>query len=333
MSMPFAITLFFAGAAVSLGSSWVVVSRIERVGSRLGAPEALLGLISALAADAPEITSAVTALLAHHREVGAGVVIGSNVLNLAALLGLGSIVAGVVALHRRVVVFQGLIAAWVALACLATVTGLVTPAIGLVVALVVLIPYALLAALDGSRWWLRPDPSSLRRWLTRAIAEEELELSAIIHPRRGRPRDAAVGGAALVVVVIASVAMEQAAARLGVRLSVPGVLVGGTVLAAVTSLPNAVAAIYWAKRGRGVAMLSTALNSNALNVVAGFLLPSMLIGVGGRSVQEALMAWWYVGLTSVVLSLAFVQRGLRRPAGWLIVLCYLAFVAVLTAVS
>ena len=333
MTTPVAIALFFAGAAVSLASSWIVVSRIERVGSRLGASEALLGLISALAADAPEITSAVSALLAHRRAVGAGVVIGSNVFNLAALLGLGSIVAGAIALHRRVVLFQGAIALWVALACVLTVAGLVTPALGLLLVLVVLAPYAALAALDGSRWWLRPDPSALRRWLTRAIAEEELELSATIHPRRGRPRDVAVAFLALVVVVVASAAMEQSAARLGVRLSVPGIVVGGIVLAAVTSLPNAVAAVYWANRGRGVAMLSTGLNSNALNVAAGFLVPSVLIGIGRGSVQEALIALWYAGLTAVVLLFAYGHRGLRRPVGWLIVAAYAAFIIVLTAMS
>lgn len=333
MSTPLTAVLFFVGAAVSLGSSWIVVSRIERIGSRFGASEALLGLVSALAADAPEITSAVSALSQHRGAVGTGVVIGSNVFNLAALLGLGSIVAGTIVLHRRVVLFQGVIAIWVGLACVVTVIGLVTPAVGLLLVLVVLAPYVSLAAIDGSRWWRRPNPSALRRWLTRAIAEEELELSATIHPRQGRPRDALTGTVALLVVVVASVVMERAATRLGVRLSVPGIVVGGIVLAAVTSLPNAVAAVYWARRGRGVATLSTALNSNALNVAAGYLLPAVLLGIEKRSVQETLAAAWYVGLTAAVLLAAYARRGLRRPVGWLVLAAYLAFVAILTAVS
>jgi hypothetical protein len=41
-----------------------------------------------LAADAPEISAAVSALTSHQQSVGAGVVLGSNVFNLAALLGL-----------------------------------------------------------------------------------------------------------------------------------------------------------------------------------------------------------------------------------------------------
>ena len=40
------------------------------------------------------------------------------------------------------------------------------------------------------------------------------------------------------------------------------------MLAVVTSLPNAVTAVYLARRGRGAAVPSTALNSNAINVTA-----------------------------------------------------------------
>ena len=64
------------------------------------------------------------------------------------------------------------------------------------------------------------------------------------------------------------------AASLGAHIAVPEVVVGAFVLAAVTSLPNAVSAIYLARRGRGAATLSTALNSNSLNVTAGLLIPA-----------------------------------------------------------
>jgi hypothetical protein len=71
--------LFVAGVAVSLSASWQLVVRLERLGERAGFSEASLGLVAALAADAPEITSAATALARGQASVGAGVVIGSNV--------------------------------------------------------------------------------------------------------------------------------------------------------------------------------------------------------------------------------------------------------------
>ncbi|HXF21657.1 MAG TPA: hypothetical protein VN597_14455, partial [Streptosporangiaceae bacterium] len=128
--MPVALeTLAFGlGAAVSLASSYLLVTRLERIGERLGLSEALLGLLAALAADAPEITSAVTALAQHQQKVGAGVIIGSNVFNLAALLGLGAVVAGGIALHRNVVLLGGTVGLWVAVICLVTTTGTLPPA-------------------------------------------------------------------------------------------------------------------------------------------------------------------------------------------------------------
>ena len=110
--------------------------------------------------------------------------------------------------------------------------------------------------------------------------EEELELEAAIHPPRGRARDAIVAAIAVLVVVGASVAMEQTASKLGARHAIPEIVVGGLILAGVTSLPNAVAAVYLARRGRGAATLSTAMNSNALNVA-----------VGSAAARDRLLAW------------------------------------------
>jgi cation:H+ antiporter len=125
--------LFAIAAATSLASSWLLVSRLGRIGARLGLSEALLGMLTALAADAPEITAAVTALSRHDHSVGTGIAIGSNVFNLAALLGLAGVVAGQIALHRRVILLSGVVAVWISAACLVVVVGVISPAVGLVV--------------------------------------------------------------------------------------------------------------------------------------------------------------------------------------------------------
>jgi len=321
------VAVFLAGALVSLAASWLLVSRLERVGERLGLSEALLGVVAALAADAPEITAAVSALAGHQQRVGAGVVLGSNVFNLAALLGLGAVVAGRIGLHRKVVALGGAVAMWVAVVCLAVVAGVLPVTAGLALALVILILYLVLLGTEGrniGRLGL------LRRcavWLRSAVSEEEAELEAAIRPGRGRWPDAAAAAGALAVVIVASVAMERAASDLGQLYAVPQIVTGGLVLAAVTSLPNAVAAVYLAARGRGAATLSTALNSNTLNVVAGLLLPGALIGLGEASAQTGLVTTWYVALTLAVLALAYRHRGLGRSAGLLVIAAYAVFAA------
>ncbi len=328
-----AVAAFVLGAVVSLATSWVLVIRLERVGERLGLSEALLGMVAALAADAPEITASVTALLHHQRTVSAGVVIGSNVFNLAALLGLGAVVAGRIALHRKVVVLGGAVGLVVSVACLLAVTGVVSADLALAVVLVVLVAYLVMLSVDHAVLGRLRLPSGWAEWLTAAIVEEEAELDLAVRPRRGTRADAYVAGVALMVVVVASTAMERGASSLGDRYNVAEIVVGGLVLAAVTSLPNAVAAVYLAGKGRGAAALSTALNSNTINVTAGLLIPAAVIGLAKPSGSGLLVAAWYVGLTALTLTLAYIDRGLRRAAGLLIIAAYVLFVAILLITS
>jgi cation:H+ antiporter len=321
--------VFAAGVVVSLGASWVLVTTLERVGARLGLSEALLGMLAALAADAPEITAAVTALARHDPHIGAGVVIGSNVFNLAALLGLSAVVAGRIALHRRVIELGGAVALWTAVACLLVVVGVLPAAVGLLAVLAVIVPYLATLGMGLRRIGRLRLPNSWAGWLAEAVREEELELEVAIHPSRGHARDAVLAAIATLVVVGASIAMERTASELGARHAVPGIVVGGLVLAAVTSLPNAVAAVYLGARGRGTAVLSTALNSNALNVLAGLLIPGAIVGLGAPSDQTTFLAASYLGLTAAALAIAYLDHGLRRLPGALIIAAYVAFVVVL----
>jgi cation:H+ antiporter len=321
--------LFTVGVLVSLAASWQLVVRLERLGERAGLSEAALGLLAALAADAPEITAAATALSRGQASVGAGVVTGSNVFNLAALLGLSALVAGRVRFRRRVILLGGIPGIWIAVACLLTVARVLPPAGGLAVAALALAPYAGLLAARRSRAGRLPLPGAWAAWLAAAVREEEAELAEAIRPAPGTWRDGVAAAAALSVVVAASVTMEQAVTALGHRYQVADIVTGALVLAVVTSLPNAVSAVYLARRGRSAAVLSTALNSNAINVTAGLLIPAALAGLGTPGGQDLLVTAWYLGLTVLALALAWHGRGLDRLPGALIIAGYLAFTAAL----
>jgi cation:H+ antiporter len=260
-------------------------------------------------------------------------VLGSNVFNLATLLGVAAIAAGRIALHRRVIVLEGAVAVVVAAAAVAVVAGGIPAWAGLIVVGAVVGVYALLLGLPRNRLGRLGLPLSWSRWLRGAVAEEEIELEVAIHPEPARGIDGVVAGLAVVVVVGASVVMERAASTFGSRHDIPEVVVGGLILAAVTSIPNAVAAVYLALRGRGAATLSTAMNSNALNVVAGLMIPGTVVGVAAASGDVTLVAWWYLGLTVLALGAAYLARGLARWHGVVIVVAYAAFVAALLATT
>ena len=319
---------FVLAAAVTLGFSMLLVTRLERVGARLGFTSAILGLVTALAANAPEMTSAITAIARKQNEVGVGVVLGSNVFNLAALLGLGSIVAGRIDLHRRVVVLVGGVSIAIALVRLGTVTSTFSATTSLVIALIIFVPYVVLSAWPHALRRLGV-PRRPRRWVREAIREEEVEIAEAIHPRAGDWRDVSLAGVALVIVIVASIVMEHTASTMGRELGWSSIVIGGVVLAGVTSLPNAVAAVYFASRGRGSVVLSEALNSNNLNTLFGFLAPAVALGLERPTTSDLVVDGFYLGLSVVALALTFAERGLRRRSGAVIVLGYLSFVVVL----
>ena len=333
MPDPALIAVFAGGAAASLLASWRLVAALERGGARLGLSEALLGMLAALAADGPEITAAVTALVGGENRIGAGVILGSNVFNVAALIGLAGIVAGHIALHPRVIELAGAVALWIATVAVLLVIGVLGPLAALLLALGVFVPYLVLLGARHERIRALPLPGRWTGWLVVAISEEEQELEPAIHPSRGGARDALVALLGTAVVIGASIAMERSASTLGSRHGVPAIVVGGIVLAAVTSLPNAVAGVYLALRGRGPAVLSTSLNSNAINIIAGLLLPTVFVGIGSPSAQPIFVAASALAITCLALVFAYTRRGLARAEGYAIVAAYLLFAVVLVATA
>ena len=120
---------------------------LENIGARLRFSEGLLGIVTALGADAPEISSAAVALLSSHHDVGLGVVLGSNVFNLAGLLGFTAVVAGRVSIGRQGLLFNGGVALFVTCVAAALVLGFIVPWLSIVLLAVVLLPYVALMAM------------------------------------------------------------------------------------------------------------------------------------------------------------------------------------------
>ncbi|MGD0811723.1 MAG: hypothetical protein ABSA91_18745 [Acidimicrobiales bacterium] len=322
-----AAIVFPLAALVSVFASALLVSRLERLAARVQLSEAMLGLVVALAADSPEITSAITASAHGQGDIGAGVVLGSNVFNLAALMGLGAIVAGRVHLHRKVVAFEGATAVWVAVLSLVVVATGIGGGAGLALALVVVVPYVVISGCSSATLLRLGVPQRAVAWLGSAVAEEALEISVAKSPGPSTRRDGIITLASLVVVVGASAVMERSVTVIGSHFHLSGLLVGGVILAAVTSLPNAVGAIFLARQGRGAAVLSEAMNSNMLNVLIGLFLPGLFIGLSGTG-GATLVAGWYIGLTVLSLAMAYQKHGLGRREGFVIAGGYLAFVVV-----
>jgi len=324
MSIPVALLLFAGAFALTVSSSVVLARELDRIGERLGFSEALLGIVTALGADAPEIASAVAALVAGHEDTGVGVVVGSNVFNIAGLLGLSALIAGPVRIHPHGLALTGGVAIAVALVGALVAVGVLQGAAGLVLALLALAPYVTVSALhERAR-------ARLPGFLREAVVEEQQDARRDEYARPATGLDALAVVPALAAVVGGAYGMVAAAQSLADRWDVSDVVLGALVLAALTSIPNLIAAVRLARHGRGAACVSESLNSNNANILVGLCVPAVILGLGSASGIEIFAACWMVGLTVVAVALGF-GRGLTRREGVVIIALYVVFAVVVAA--
>jgi cation:H+ antiporter len=314
------VALFVGSLAVTLAAAGFFARRLDRLGFRLGLPETVLGLLTAAAADSPELASAITALLKGEHSAGVGVVVGSNVFNLAAMIGGSALLAGLVHVRRESLAVEGAVGLAVLLASSALVVGWLPPAAAIAIIAVVLVPYVIVLALGPEG--VERLPFRRRAFLHRMFGGEH----------RRVPQEH-IGGwhalslvPALALIVAGSALMVEAAVRLGDRWSVPEYLVGVLVLAVLTSLPNAYTGVRLGFQGRGSALLSETLNSNTINLVAGIAIPALVLSLGTFSGLIAFDLAWLIATTLIVLAL--LARGVGRAGGGLLVGLYVVFVAV-----
>jgi cation:H+ antiporter len=324
MSTGVALLVFVGGFALTVPASVVLARELDRIGERLGFSEALLGIVTAVGADAPEIASAVSAIVAGHQDTGVGVVVGSNVFNIAGLLGVSALIAGPVRIHAHGLFLTGGVAVTVAVVGGLVAVDALPGWAGLVLALFALVPYVTLSALNPST------RERLPALIRAAVEEEEQDAHRPEHAPQATRLDVLTVVPSLAAVVGGAYAMVAAAQSLGSRWNVSDVVIGALVLAALTSIPNLIAAIRLARHGRGPACVSESLNSNNANILVGLCVPALILGIGSASGIEVFAAWWMVGMTVAAVVLAF-GGGLSRREGAAIVALYAVFAVVVAA--
>src|ERR1700716_2132232 len=143
MSVAVALPVFVLSLAVTLAAARLFARRLDVLGVSLGFPETLIGLLTALAADGPEISSALIALSSGEHAVSTGVVVGSNVFNLAAMIGLSALLAGGVRRARGALAAEGGGGVRGGVAAAAVLLELLAPVAAIALLLLVLVPYLL----------------------------------------------------------------------------------------------------------------------------------------------------------------------------------------------
>lgn len=321
MSAALAAPLFLVSLGVTLASARLFARRLDRLGVRFGFPEALIGLLTAVAADGPEISSALFALAKGAHDVGVGVLVGSNGFNLAAMIGMSALLAGRVRLAPETLIFEGAVGLIITLLAAALLLRWLSPAGASVLSAVIVVPY-LAVVVAGPRFRGR----RLSR-LSRALHE---------HAAPDRPPDTSANPTHhllglivvdFILIVAGSAGMVESALSLAGDWHISDVVLGVLILGPLTSLPNALTAVRLGLAGRGAALVGETFNSNTINLGFGVIVPSLFVTFTAVTTLGKLQLAWLVGATLVTLGALARPAGMRRAEAAVLLILYFAFVA------
>lgn len=245
-----------------------------------------------------------------------GVILGSNVFNLAAMIGASAMLAGAIHLTRRSLAVEGAVALLAAAIGGFLILDLIPAGVAIVAFLLVAFPYVVLLG----RGRLHTDPAEARA--------RDRTIAALPDPEQAMWKVMALIGLAVTLIIVGAEGMVRTALSLAGQWHVSHVIVGVLVLAVLTSLPNALTAIRLGTSDRGTALVSETLNSNTINLAGGVMLPALIVGLGEATGLVKFDLAWFAGMTIVTLVVLARPSGARRLDGALIIALYLGFVAV-----
>lgn len=313
LSPALAVALLVAGAgAMILGAHFLVVSAV-RIASRAGLSPFFIGVtVVAFGTSVPELAASLYAQFSGKEALALGNVIGSNIANLALVL-------GAVALFRPIPIRAATLRRDLTMVCL----------VGLVPLLA--LPFdddlgrghglLLLLLLAGFLW--------------RSMGHNETDEYETLEVEGRWPvwgiGLAILGGPALLWV--GSTLFVESATVLGRAIGISDAVVGLTIVAFTTSLPELVTSIYAAVRGYGDVGVGNILGSCIMNVLAvlGVVLLFGNIPVDPQIYRLDVPALLLVSLVCVPVLLT--GRRVSRGEGGLLLALYLLYVAVLLTVA
>lgn len=263
----------------------------------------------------PELVTSLQAALTGSSGIAIGNVVGSNIGNVLLILGIAALVAPI-AIDRTAFVRDGAVVALATMLCLAVVLiGDVGRLVGLlfVLSLATYLTVTLLAERRASS-----SPAS-------AVYEAEAE--AVPGPDHGLGASLALAIAGLVVTIVGARFLVSGAVSLAQAAGVSETVIGLTIVAIGTSMPELVTAVIAVRKGQGDVALGNVLGSNVFNILG-------ILGVTAL-VQPMVVPDQIVGLdiwvmcAATVLLVVFARTGWRigRREGAVMVGCYAAYLA------
>jgi cation:H+ antiporter len=317
MSLPLALGLVTLGLALLTVGGEVLVRGAVALARHAGLTPAVIGLtVVAMGTSLPELVVSVIASLEGQPDIAVGNVVGSNICNIALILGASALIAPL-PIRGSVVRLE-----WPVM-FLATVATLALARDGLIDRVEAGVFLASLVVFVGWSVWIA-------RREVQAAEAEGLAVTVEMHALRSRPHEVAlalgfvIGGLALLTG--GGRALVDGAVRLAQLAGVSERVIGVTVVAVGTSAPELATSLVAAFRRQTEVAVANIVGSNIFNLLG-------ILGVGGvilpLHVSQAILAsdvWWMLGVTVALYPMMRLGMQLTRLNGAVMLVAYVAYI-------
>jgi len=285
------------------GGDWLLDGRLG-TGHRYHLPKAIVGLLLvSLGTSAPELFVSVGSAIQNHGGMAAGNVVGSNIINIAIVLGI--IVCLVALTVDRILRNQLLAVIIISLAAVWFMSdGVITRFEGLGLIVLMLVSF-----------WI-----ALKQNHKNKIIEEPVSNT---NPSTKQSILLTIAG--IIALIVGAEALILGGLGLAAQLNLSKTVVALTVTALGTSLPEIAASIVAVSRRETSLALGNVIGSNMLNL--GFVLGvSALITPLTQVEVDTFTLTFFVGLVAVIFVFSVKPGFLPKWTGYLLVLSYFAYV-------
>ena len=305
--------MIFGGLLLLAGGAELLVRGAVAVARRLGMSPLLIGLtLVGFGTSSPELVTSVTAALTNEPAIAISNVVGSNISNILFVLGAA---AALTAIRIDPTVFRR-DAAWTAASALLLLGFALAGGIGRLggAAMIVALVAYLLHVVYGAR---RQASLAAR---TGAVLAEHAK------PLKGHPAVSvvvAVGGIALTIVGAAL--LVEGATRIALLVGASETVIGLTIVAIGTSLPEMTTSIVAALRGEADIAYGNVIGSNIFNI---------LLVLGGSAVARPILVpaeiarfdiWVLMAATGLLIYFGWSGFRLTRREGAILIGAYAAY--------
>jgi cation:H+ antiporter len=297
----------------------VLIRGSTALARQFGVSELLIGLtLVGFGTSTPELVSSVQAALVGSPGVAVGNVVGSNIANILFILGLSAAIAPF-AVDQKAFRRDGFVCLGATLAAIGvSMTGEFGRIAGV----------AFLAAITGYIIYAfiseRSHPES-------PLTEQHLEGAAKVQGPKAIWLDIVMAVAGLALLVFGARFLVTGAINVAADLGISETIIGLTVVAVGTSLPELVTSVMAALRGKSALALGNVVGSNIYNIFGILGLTAVIHPVAAPKEIVAFDNWVMLGATLLLMFFAMSGKRLSRTEGVLLAVCYMLYVGWLVA--